>query len=36
MEMVDDYRHTPWVKNLYDMRKQKIERVFTDAKGNTA
>ena len=32
MEMVDDYRHTPWVKELYDMRKQKIERVFADAK----
>ena len=32
MEMVDDYRHTPWVKDLYDMRKQKIERVFADAK----
>ena len=30
--MVDDYRHTPWVKDLYDMRKQKIERVFADAK----
>jgi hypothetical protein len=33
MERVDDYRHTPWVKALYDMRKQKIERVFADAKG---
>lgn len=32
MELVDDYRHTPWVKDLYDMRKQKIERVFADAK----
>ena len=32
MEMADDYRHTPWVKDLYDMRKQKIERVFADAK----
>ena len=32
IEMVDDYRHTPWVKDLYDMRKQKIERVFADAK----
>lgn len=32
MEKVDDYRHTPWVKDLYDMRKQKIERVFADAK----
>ena len=32
MEMIDDYRHTPWVKDLYDMRKQKIERVFADAK----
>ena len=32
MERVDDYRHTPWVKALYDIRKQKIERVFADAK----
>ena len=32
MEKVEDYRHTPWVKDLYDMRKQKIERVFADAK----
>lgn len=32
MEKVDDYRCTPWVKDLYDMRKQKIERVFADAK----
>ena len=26
------YRHMPWVKDLYDQRKQKIERVFADAK----
>ena len=32
IEKVDDYRHTPWVKDLYDKRKQKIERVFADAK----
>lgn len=32
MDMVEDYRHTPWIKDLYDMRKQKIERVFADAK----
>ncbi len=32
LEKVEDYRHTPWVKDLYDKRKQKIERVFADAK----
>lgn len=32
LEKVEDCRHTPWVKDLYDMRKQKIERVFADAK----
>lgn len=32
IELVEDYRHTPWIKDLYDMRKQKIERVFADAK----
>ena len=32
MERVEDYRHTPWVKELYDKRKQRIERVFADAK----
>lgn len=32
MEKVEDFRHTPWVKDLYDKRKQKIERVFADAK----
>ena len=32
MEQVEDFRHTPWVKDLYDKRKQKIERVFADAK----
>ena len=32
MEQVEDYRHTPWVKELYDKRKQRIERVFADAK----
>ena len=32
LEKVEDYRHTPWVKALYDKRKQKIERVFADAK----
>lgn len=32
IEKVEDHRHTPWVKDLYDKRKQKIERVFADAK----
>ena len=32
MEQLEDFRHTPWVKDLYDKRKQKIERVFADAK----
>ena len=32
IEKVEDYRHTQWVKDLYDERKQKIERVFADAK----
>ena len=32
IEKVEDYRHTPRVKNLYDKRKEKIERVFADAK----
>lgn len=32
MEMVQDFRHTPRIRDLYDMRKQKIERVFADAK----
>ena len=32
MEHVEDLRHTPQMKDLYDKRKQKIERVFADAK----
>ena len=32
LEKVEDYRHTSWIKDLYDQRKQKIERVFADAK----
>ena len=32
LETVEDCRHTPWIKDLYDKRKQKIERVFADAK----
>ena len=32
MEQVEDLRHTPQMKDLYDKRKQKIERVFADAK----
>lgn len=32
IDTVDDYRYTPWVKDLYNECKQKIERVFADAK----
>ena len=30
--MVKNYRYTPWIKELYDLCKQKIERLFADAK----
>lgn len=32
VEMAEDARHTPEYKQLYEQRKEKIERVFADAK----
>lgn len=32
LELAEDYRHTPKYKELYDLRKETIERVFADAK----
>ena len=32
MEQVEDIRHTYGMKDLYDKRKETIERVFADAK----
>ena len=32
MEQVEDYRHTRGIKNIYQQRKETIERVFADAK----
>ena len=32
IEQVEDYRHTPKYKAIYELRKQTIERVFADAK----
>ena len=32
LETVEDIRHTPEYKKLYDKRKETIERVFADAK----
>ncbi len=32
LELVEDYRHTPELRKLYDRRKETIERVFADAK----
>lgn len=32
MELVEDYRHTPKYKAIYEKRKETIERVFADAK----
>lgn len=32
IEIVEDYRHTPEIKALYEKRKETIERVFADAK----
>ena len=32
IEQVEDYRHAQWGKDLYNERKQKIERVFADFK----
>ena len=32
MELVEDYRHTPEIRSLYEKRKETIERCFADAK----
>ena len=32
IELAEDYRHTPEYKEIYDRRKETIERVFADAK----
>ena len=32
MELVEDYRHTPGIRSLYEKRKETIERCFADAK----
>ena len=32
LEIVEDYRHTPKYKKIYEKRKETIERVFADAK----
>ena len=32
MELVEDYRHTPEIRALYEKRKETIERCFADAK----
>ena len=32
IEQVEDYRHTPEIKAIYELRKETIERVFGDAK----
>lgn len=32
LEKVEDYRHTYGIRELYDRRKETIERVFADAK----
>lgn len=32
IEKVEDYRHTPEIKQIYEQRKETIERVFADAK----
>ena len=36
LELVEDYRHTPPLRKLYDLRKETIERVFADAKEKCA
>ncbi len=36
LELVEDYRHTPSFRKLYDLRKETIERVFADAKEKCA
>lgn len=32
VELAEDFRHTPEYAELYRLRKEKIERVFADAK----
>ena len=32
LELAEDYRHTPYYRDIYKMRSQTIERVFADAK----
>ncbi len=32
IELAEDYRHTPWIRDIYSKRKETIERVFADAK----
>ena len=32
LELAEDYRHTPFYRDIYKMRSQTIERVFADAK----
>ena len=32
MELAEDYRYTPEYKQIYERRKETIERVFADAK----
>ena len=36
LELVEDYRHTPPLRDLYEHRKETIERVFADAKEKCA
>ena len=36
LELVEDYRHTPPLRKLYEHRKETIERVFADAKEKCA
>ena len=36
LELVEDYRHTPPLRKLYERRKETIERVFADAKEKCA
>lgn len=36
LELVENYRHTPELRKLYDHRKETIERVFADAKEKCA
>ncbi len=36
LELVEDYRHTPPLRKLYEYRKETIERVFADAKEKCA